>query len=355
MSTRPVFSHGKFFLVPFLSLLLSGVVFAQAFTEFPNGVSPFGIASGPDGNLWFTESGLNSIGRMTTAGAFSSFLVPSASAFNFPRGITAGPDGNVWFTEQETNKIARITPAGVITEFSVPTSGSFPDDIVAGPDGNLWFTELHGNNIGRITPAGVFTEFPISSGGGPLAIAAGPDGNLWFTEINIGEIGRVTPAGVITEFPIPTPNSLPLGIAAGPDGNLWFTESSGSANRIGRITTGVVQTPTATAMPTSTPTMVPQGAPAIVPMVSFPMLALLGLALAGAAVFLMRRSWSIGQPARKSRLRRGERSNGRRWLESMVRPPRFERGTFHSGGSPDRRKRPPTSASAVNRWFTRAS
>ena len=35
--------------------------------------------------------------------------------------IAAGPDGNLWFTEFDNNKIGRITTAGVITEFLIPT------------------------------------------------------------------------------------------------------------------------------------------------------------------------------------------------------------------------------------------
>jgi streptogramin lyase len=35
-----------------------------------------GIASGPDGALWFTNLGNNSIGRITTAGAFTNLWVP---------------------------------------------------------------------------------------------------------------------------------------------------------------------------------------------------------------------------------------------------------------------------------------
>ena len=41
-------------------------------------------------------------------------------------GHHGGPDGNVWFTESIGNKIGRITPAGVITEFTIPTRPPTP-------------------------------------------------------------------------------------------------------------------------------------------------------------------------------------------------------------------------------------
>ena len=125
-----------------------------------SGSGPFGIAAGPDGNVWFTEDLGNKIGRITPAGSITEYSVPTTGSR--PSGIAAGPDGNLWFTEGKGNKIGRITPAGSITEYLVPTTGSWPSGIAAGPDGNLWFTEDLGNKIGRITPAGSHHRIPPS-------------------------------------------------------------------------------------------------------------------------------------------------------------------------------------------------
>jgi uncharacterized protein (TIGR03437 family) len=198
-------------------------------------VSPLGLATGSDGNVWFTDYGSSRIGKISTKGEATIFAIPSNPAY--PTAITSGPDGNLWFVETLSNKIGRITTAGVLTEFSTPTAGATPVAIVAGTDGNLWFPEHAGfaNRIGRITPAGLITEFPIpTSLSNPTGIASGPDGNLWFTEANTSKIGKITPSGSITEFAIP-PHSgnNPQLIVTGPDGNLWFTESG---NTVGRIT-----------------------------------------------------------------------------------------------------------------------
>jgi virginiamycin B lyase len=106
-------------------------------------------------------------------------------------GIAPGPDGNLWFTEQQANKIGRITPAGSITEFPLPTPYGYPYHISPGPDGNLWFTAY--NMIGRITPSGSITEFPIpTSGSGLWDIAPGADGRMWFSESGPSIIGAIT-------------------------------------------------------------------------------------------------------------------------------------------------------------------
>ena len=224
-------------------------------TEFPlaAGGKPFGITTGPDGNVWFTEQnpvgGLSRIGSITPAGAvtmFSSGITPGSA----PSGITTGPDGNLWFTEYASpGRIAKSTTAGSVTQYATTTSNSGPYWITSGPDGNLWFTEWTANKVGKITPLGAITEYTASSL--PFAITAGPDGNLWFTRTGGGGgIGRITPAGTITNF---TVAGTPYGITTGPDGNIWFTKLAGNTIATMDPSTGVVTqeytVPTASSSP----------------------------------------------------------------------------------------------------------
>jgi sugar lactone lactonase YvrE len=126
-----------------------------------------------------------------TAGSVTEYSIPTASSH--PNSIVTGRDGNLWFTESVSNKIGRISPAGIISEYPIPTASSSPQEIAAGPDGNLWFTESVSNKIGRISPGGAISEYPIpTANSSPQEIAAGPDGNLWFTEPGSNKIGRIT-------------------------------------------------------------------------------------------------------------------------------------------------------------------
>jgi virginiamycin B lyase len=264
--------------------------------EYPTSGNPKGITSGPDGNLWITETGTNEIGRLSPNGELTEFPIPSWCQ---PNVITAGADSNLWFTACTGHKnpfgvfIGRITTGGVVTTFGsqvpsgitsgdngtlwytenvwvvnritghyylngaaivtittggvitgrffLPRKNSNPTGISRGPDNNLWFTEMGDNKIGRITYSGKITEFSIpTANSAPDAIAAGQDGNLWFTEIAGDKIGRITPGGAITEFAVPTAGAQPAGIASGGDGNVWFTEHQ--ANKVGEITPGGVIT-----------------------------------------------------------------------------------------------------------------
>jgi len=209
------------------------------------GAGPSSLTLGPDGNLWFTESLANKIGRITPAGVITEFPLPTPNAF--PSGIAAGVDGNLWFTESDGNKIGRITPSGVITEFPLLIKGALPGPIVAGGDGALWFAEIQYNNLAWISPSGNLAEYhldaPTGEAGAIFALAAGSDQSIWFTQNHANRIGRITRDGQFTEFNLPSPNVQPAGIALGPDGNFWFTESQADGNaRIGRITTAGVVT-----------------------------------------------------------------------------------------------------------------
>jgi streptogramin lyase len=191
---------------------------------------PWGIVSGPDSALWFTDQGNNSIGRITTSGTVSNYTDPT---INTPYGIAKGPDGALWFANFSGNSIGRITTAGSITNYTDPTI-SAPTSITAGPDGALWFTNHASNSIGRITITGTVTNFTDPTINIPTGITAGSDGALWFTNYNADSIGRITTSGTVTAYSDPSIRG-PGGIIGGPDSALWFTNSAN--NSIGRITT----------------------------------------------------------------------------------------------------------------------
>lgn len=91
--------------------------------------------------------------------AITEFTVPAANLVTdlgltfhgSPMNIVSSPDGNLWFTDSEIGKIGRITTAGAITELTPPTPFGGPAGIAAGPNGDLWFTEFFANRIGRIS------------------------------------------------------------------------------------------------------------------------------------------------------------------------------------------------------------
>ncbi len=197
-----------------------------------------GIKVGPDGALWFIETGAGQIGRITVDGEVTEYPIPTEDAIDNSQGFVAlGPDGAIWFNEDLTNKLGRITPNGEITEYDLPAGLAPIREIVAGPENTLWLTALEANKIVKLTTAGeVLAEYPLPKPESfPAGMVAGPDGAFWFIENRANQIGRITVDGEITEYPLPTEQSFPIRITTGPDNALWFTLYR--ANAIGRITT----------------------------------------------------------------------------------------------------------------------
>ena len=183
----------------------------------PTPASPaHGITAGPDGALWFTNDGNNSIGRITTAGVVTNYTDPSITG---PRRSRPGPTGPCGSPTPATTRSGASPPPGWSP--TTPDRASLarrdhgrarrgpvvhqprqqldradhhrrgghqlhqpgidqPDGITAGPDGALWFTNDANNSIGRITTAGVVTNY-TGTGIDAHGITAGPDGALWFT------------------------------------------------------------------------------------------------------------------------------------------------------------------------------
>ncbi|MBV8774169.1 MAG: Virginiamycin B lyase, partial [Deltaproteobacteria bacterium] len=194
-------------------------------------MSPFAIAAGPDGNVWFSELRASKIGRITPAAEISSFNLGSGALAD---RITAGPDDAIWFTDPAGNRIGRLGLDGTTAYVPLPTPESGPAGIVNASDGNLWFTEYAANRVGRLTPLGILTEFALPYGGGPAGIAEGGDGRLYVAENTGNRIDRMSIFGWVEEFPLPSSGAHPDSVIRSADGNIWFTEFA--AEKVGRLT-----------------------------------------------------------------------------------------------------------------------
>lgn len=150
-----------------------------------------GIVAGADGAMWFTTSA--GIGRITTSGELQEFPMPAGSGAGSPYQIASGPDGNLWFVEYlpaGIGRVGRITTSGRLTEFGTPGVSGL-QWITAGPDHAMWFTGLISNSIGRIALNGSVTSYPLPTfRAQPIGITTAA-GKLWFAEDALDGTGRI--------------------------------------------------------------------------------------------------------------------------------------------------------------------
>jgi streptogramin lyase len=182
-----------------------------------------GIATGPDGNLWF-GIGANMIGRMTPAGQSTCFPT-SGSTY----AVAAGPDGNVWFSESELagQFLGKITPSGTLTEYPEPDGCGISFGLITAGDGNLYAN--CGNGLARISPVDG-SETIISSVRVERNLAVSGTGSkakLYYAVYPNHFRTRHLATGVVDDDLLPSGHGHAQSVAYGADGNLWYYSFQG--------------------------------------------------------------------------------------------------------------------------------
>jgi len=155
--------------------------------------------------MWFTElAGNEESGEIVricaTASAQGCSAVGQMTEYPIPPpgtpfDITTGPDGALWFTDTSLQQIGRITVSGQIVEYPVDPGYDGLLYITPGADGTLWFLNIYDSDygeLGQITTSGEFVGYYIV-GGFSNALATGPDGAIWIGNWYSGVIEQVFP------------------------------------------------------------------------------------------------------------------------------------------------------------------
>jgi streptogramin lyase len=64
-----------------------------------------------------------------------------------PQGLALGPAGVVWVTESGADHLASVRGSALEQDFQ---TGHWPDHLAITTDGWAWFTEYNQNRLGRI-------------------------------------------------------------------------------------------------------------------------------------------------------------------------------------------------------------
>jgi virginiamycin B lyase len=177
------------------------------------------------GVLWFTgQSGI--YGRLDPdVGAVEVFDAPGGPG---PYGIATCPDGTVWYASLAGSHIARIDlESGAAIPVAPPTEGQGARRVWCDSADRVWVAEWDAGQVGRYDPiVDEWDEWPLP-GGSPMAYAVYVDDRdaVWLTDFGANSIVRFDPSTeTFMSFPLPDAGAAVRQLLGRP-GEVWGAES----------------------------------------------------------------------------------------------------------------------------------
>lgn len=198
--------------------------------------SPTGLALGPDGAIYVSDTGNHTVRRITANGVVTTLAGFAGNAdyadgsatsarFNQPLGLAVAPDGTVFVADSGNHLIRVIATNGTVSVLAgnpetfgsadgTGTNAFFnnPVGLALAPDGSLFVSDANNFTLRRVTAAGVVTTLAGAAGqdgsadgpaasarfGKPAELALAPNGTLYIADAAHHTIRRLTPDGRVS-------------------------------------------------------------------------------------------------------------------------------------------------------------
>ncbi len=217
---------------------------------------PWGIAVGPDGSVYVSDTWNHRVQKFTNDGQFVNMWgafgstggeLGQESIFYGPRSVTVGRDGNVYVMDTGNKRVQMFTPDGVfITQWGGGgvVDGRLDEPVGLGQDadGNWYITDTWNRRIQKFSENFQYVAQWAVNGWGSQSVVNKPalavDSTRGIVYAVDPENYRVLAFGLDGTFKATwglygtdsTSFALPTGIAVGPDGKVYVAD--GDAHRI---------------------------------------------------------------------------------------------------------------------------
>ena len=159
--------------------------------------APNDLTFGPDGRLYFTDSGdwdpVNKPhpGYICVVESDGSCHVLEELEPVYPNGIVAEPDGSIVWVESYTRRVVRRTADGSTQVIHELAEQHVPDGFKIDTEGNFWITTFSSGGLDVIGRDGSYVEF-VETGGVPLNCVFGGT-SLYVCDFGTTDTGDATP------------------------------------------------------------------------------------------------------------------------------------------------------------------
>lgn len=210
----------------------SYVTITLALNSRPSSISV--VTGTTSDQIWFTEVGLNRIGRVI----YTSTLNYSLSEYPVPGSPVqiAASANDVWFTLPASRQVGHVAVAtGAVSIVNLPLT-TLIDDIVVDVNGRAWVTHYAGQQMGvtAISPTLGVLSYSVPETSIPSGIALDLQGNVWVAATN-GNVWQLDPlTGSVVQPVSFGPDNPPKQLALSPDNSFWTALTD--SNRLAQFT-----------------------------------------------------------------------------------------------------------------------
>ena len=184
------------------------------------------LAPAPDGGVWFTAQASGHLGWFDPKTGRTELVALGRGSS--PHGVILGPDKAAWVTDSGQNTIARVSwPERAVRLFPLPAGTPYAN-LNTGAfdgDGDLWFTGQSGY-VGKVAvKTGEVTVRAAPRGRGPYGICSTPTGDVWWCSLAGSFIARIDRrTGESTVVEPPTPDQGARRVWSDSRGRIWVSE-----------------------------------------------------------------------------------------------------------------------------------
>ncbi|MCH7859863.1 MAG: lyase [Candidatus Marinimicrobia bacterium] len=149
----------------------------------PGGRGPYGIASTPDGTVYYASLAGSYIGRIDSRTGEVTVLEPP-TARQGARRVWSDSQGHIWVSEWVSGKVARYNPvSGQWREWRLPGDRPRAYAVYVDEHDMVWLSDFGANAIVRFDPAKeAFEVFALPSSPASVRQLLGRPGEVWGAE-----------------------------------------------------------------------------------------------------------------------------------------------------------------------------
>ena len=151
--------------------------------EAPRGRGPYGIATTPDGVVYYASLAGSHIARLELESAAATVLEPPTPGQG-ARRVWSDSQGRIWVSEWNGGQVAVYDPAtDEWREWPLPGDNPLPYAVYVDERDLVWLSDFGANALVRFDPAQeTFEVFPLPSPGANVRQILGQPGEVWGAE-----------------------------------------------------------------------------------------------------------------------------------------------------------------------------